>query len=423
MTALNNKSTRQGQALSGAFVMQSAVHGAAVGGGAPALGTDLDHLTGDADGDLLRRHRQDRGADGGVHQVDRGLVDARLQQPLIHRCGFPPGADDPHIGEGAPKGLLLHLEVPDMAAGHDDHKVLVGDGQIVADAGEVPADHLLRRGEQPGVGQLRPVVEHHRAEADGGQQGAQGLGDMSRAEQQGPLAHRQGQGDIPRRHGEARGPQGLGGILRQAAGNHALPVQQRRGGAVLRQHQPAGGAAVQQGQGPAGGLAPQGVLRRDKLKMGGNVAAADHADIPLRGLVQGELPDAGAALGQQLLAQLDAAALHRAAADGAHQAALRPHQHLCPGLPGGAAPVGDEGHQHRVPVLFHLVKQLGENLLHGVSSPSRPGSPPAATDARHPRPGRTWRRWGKSSDWGCGGGRTPPPCPYRSQNRAARRSC
>ena len=31
---LNNKSTRQGQALSGAFVMQSAVHGAAVGGGA-----------------------------------------------------------------------------------------------------------------------------------------------------------------------------------------------------------------------------------------------------------------------------------------------------------------------------------------------------------------------------------------------------
>ena len=144
-----------------------------------------------------------------------------------------------------PKGLLLHLEIPDMAAGHDDHKVLVGDGQIVADAGKVPADHLLRRGEQPGVGQLRPVVEHHRAEADGGQQGAQGLGDMSRAEQQGPLADGQRQGDIPRRHGEARGPQGLGGILRQTAGNHALPVQQRRGGAVLRQHQPAGGAAVQ----------------------------------------------------------------------------------------------------------------------------------------------------------------------------------
>ena len=34
-------------------------------------------------------------------------------------------------------------------------------------------------------------------------QGAQGLGDMPRAEQQGPLADGQGQGDIPRRHGEA----------------------------------------------------------------------------------------------------------------------------------------------------------------------------------------------------------------------------
>ena len=386
------------------------MHGAAVGGGAPALGTDLDHLTGDADGDLLRRHRQDGGADGGVHQVDGGLRDARLQQPLVHRRRFPPGADDPHIGEGAPEGLLLHLEIPDMAAGHDDHKVLVGDGQIVADAGEIPADHLLRRGEQPGVGQLRPVIEHHRAEADGGQQGAQGLGDMPRAEQQGPLTDGQRQGNIPRRHGEARGPQGLGGILRQAAGNHALPVQQRRGGAVrpqdqpagpgsgelgqrrsravLRQHQPPGGVLLQQSQGPAGGVVPQGVLRRDELEMGGNVAAADHTDVPLRGLVQGELPDAGAALVQQLPAQLDAAPLHRAAADGAHQAALRPHQHLCPGLPGRAAPVGDEGHQHRVPVLFHLVKQLGENLLHGVSSPSRPGSRPAGhPPAAAPGPG------------------------------------
>ena len=40
------------------------MHGAAVGGGPPALRPDLDHLSGDADGDLLRRYRQDGGADG-----------------------------------------------------------------------------------------------------------------------------------------------------------------------------------------------------------------------------------------------------------------------------------------------------------------------------------------------------------------------
>ena len=49
--------------------------------------------------------------------------------------------------------------------------------------GEAPADDLLRRGETArGVGQAPGwSVEHHRAEADGGQQGAQGLGDVARA--------------------------------------------------------------------------------------------------------------------------------------------------------------------------------------------------------------------------------------------------
>ena len=64
---MNNKSTRQGQALSGAFVMQSAVHGAAVGGGAPALGPDLDHLTGDAGGLMrLRKNEGERVGTGGA---------------------------------------------------------------------------------------------------------------------------------------------------------------------------------------------------------------------------------------------------------------------------------------------------------------------------------------------------------------------
>ena len=310
-----------------------------------------------------------------------------------------------------------------MAAGHDDHKVLLRHSEIVADAGEIPADHLLRRGEQGGIGQLRPVVEYHRAEVHRGQQRAQGLRNVSRAEQQRPLTDRQRQGDVSRCHGKARGPQGLGNILRQTAGSDGFLIQQRRSGAVLRQHQPPGGVLLQQSQSPAGGVVPQGVLRRNELEMGRDVAAANHADILLRGLVQGKLPDAGAALVQQLPAQLDAASLHRAAADGTHQAAFGSHQHLCSSLPGGAAPVGDQRHQHRVPALLHLVKQLGKNLLHDVIPFSRPPSPPAATDARHPRPGRTWRRWGKSSGWDCAGERTPPPCPYRSRNTAARRSC
>ena len=293
------------------------VHGAAVGGGAPALGPGLDHLTGDADGDLLRRHRQDGGADGGVHQVDGGLGNARLQQPLVHRSRFPPGADDPHIGEGAPKGLLLHLEVPDMAAGHDDHKVLVGDGQIVADAGEIPADHLLRRGEQPGIGQLRPVIEHHRAEADGGQQGAQGLGDMPRAEQQGPLTDGQRQGNIPRRHGEARGPQGLGGILRQTAGNHALPVQQRRGGAVRPQDQPAGLGSGELGQRRFQHAPPEGILWGDELKQHRYIPAAGHAEAVRPGLRQGEVLYLGTPLLQQGQGQQLGLPLYLPTADGA----------------------------------------------------------------------------------------------------------
>ena len=92
------------------------MHGAAVGGGPPALRPDLDHLSGDADGDLLRRHRQDGGADGGVHQGDGLLRNARLPKPLVHRRGFATGADDSHIGKVPPQHLVLHLEVPHMAA-------------------------------------------------------------------------------------------------------------------------------------------------------------------------------------------------------------------------------------------------------------------------------------------------------------------
>ena len=83
-----------------------------------------------------------------------------------------------------------------------------------------------------------------------------------------------------------------------------------------------------------------------------------------------------------------------------------------------------EGHDKplKYPLIFTVCDALIINKIDVIPF-SRPPSPPAATDARHPRPGRTWRRWGKSSTWDCAGERTPPPCPYRSRNTAARRSC
>ena len=159
---------------------------------APALCPAQDHLPGDADGDLCRCHRTDGGADGGVDLCDGFLRDARLPQPPVHGGGLGAGADDPHIGKRPTEDLLLHLEVVHMAVGHDDHEVLLRHREVVLDGGEVPTDDLLRRGEELAGGQLRAAVEHHRAEAHRYQQGAQGLRDVARPEQQRPLSDGQG---------------------------------------------------------------------------------------------------------------------------------------------------------------------------------------------------------------------------------------
>ena len=45
--------------------------------------------------------RQDGNADGGVHQGDGLLRNARLPEPLVHRRGLRQEADDSHIGKGS----------------------------------------------------------------------------------------------------------------------------------------------------------------------------------------------------------------------------------------------------------------------------------------------------------------------------------
>jgi len=62
----------------------------------------------------------------------------------------------------------------------------------------------------------------------------------------------------------------------------------------------------------------------------------------------------------------DLVRLYRAAADGAAQQARLTHQHLGASPAGSGAVVGNDGAQHRIMVLFHLIEQGGENVVHGV---------------------------------------------------------
>ena len=62
----------------------------------------------------------------------------------------------------------------------------------------------------------------------------------------------------------------------------------------------------------------------------------------------------------------DLVRLYRAAADGAAQQARLTHQHLGASPAGSGAVVGNDGAQHRIIVLFHLIEQGGENVVHGV---------------------------------------------------------
>ena len=157
--------------------------------------------------------------------------------------------------------------------------------------------------------------------------------------------------------------------LRKISPQQTLRPQQSAAAAVLPQHQPAplmGGEPLCQGRGQR---LPRRILRRDELEMGRHVAAAHHADIAAGGGggVQQKIVDGRALLLQQGHGHLLAAALYGSAADGTGEPSIGTHQHLRAALPGSAARCVDQRHQHRVPVLLHLIKQLCKDLIHSFS--------------------------------------------------------
>ena len=68
--------------------------------------------------------------------------------------------------------------------------------------------------------------------------------------------------------------------------------------------------------------------------------------------------------GQQRPGQLNGPQFHRAAADGAGEQTLRPHQHLAARAAGGRAVIPHDGGQHGVLLLFPLVEQGLEDVVH-----------------------------------------------------------
>ena len=89
-------------------------------------------------------------------------------------------------------------------------------------------------------------------------------------------------------------------------------------------------------------------------------AAADHAQILDLVFMQPEVLKVGAARPEELLGHLLTAVFHRAAADGATQAALSGDDHPRPGSPWGGATAGHHGDQHCVLAAGQGVAQGGK---------------------------------------------------------------
>ena len=278
--------------------------------------------------------------------MDKGdllLGNARLPQALVHKGRFLPGADDAHIGRLAPQHLHLRLKVVLMAVGHDDHIVLRRQRQVVADAVKVAADGPVRLGKMLRRGKARPIIHHHGTEANRPQQRRQRTSDMSRAEDDRALPHRQRQGE------------------------HALARLRRLGdmgrGAVQRQHQPDGHTVTHAAQHLRRQRVPDAIRQPGGSEQHRHIAAAGHAQLTVTGELE-VIQGVHVLTGQQRPGQLNGPQLHRAAADGAGEQTLRPHQHLAARAAGGRAVIPHDGGQHGVLLLFPLVEQGLEDVVH-----------------------------------------------------------
>ena len=304
------------------------------------------------------------------------LSDAGLPQQRVDAGGLGTGADDADVGVLSPQHLLLHHKIVAVAVGHDHHIVLAVNGDGIRNVLHIAAHHRVGGGKALLGHQLRPVVHHCHPEAHRDQQGTQGKRAVTGAEQDGPLADGQGVGKV-RTVGIGR-------------------IRQGRRAAVQCQHQPSRlpqGDAVQH---VACQLPPLRVIGGDELHVHRHVAAADHADILHLVAMEPVLMDGAAAFLQQRFGLGDGIALHRAAADGAAQQSLFTHQHLGAAAPRRRAVIGDDGAQHRVVMLFHLIKQGGKYTVHSgcsfssVDSVGRSGIVPACHRSRPKR-----RLWGR----------------------------
>ncbi|CAN3973892.1 Putative osmoprotectant uptake system permease protein yehW, partial [Dysosmobacter welbionis] len=194
-----------------------------------------DHLCGHGHGNLLRRLGADGQTDGSVKAGVLLVCEPRRQQPLPAQGQLPLGANAAQVFGAAAQHLSQHLVVRLMAPGHHHHIVLRRHRHLFGQPGEVPAEGLLCFGEQRRVRELRPVVVHHGAEAQGSQHRHQGLRHMSAAEEIGPpgLHHRDGQPlpgkdrlipaqelQLLRQDIQMTGP----GPVCQAHGRHLLPL-------------------------------------------------------------------------------------------------------------------------------------------------------------------------------------------------------
>ena len=283
-----------------------------------------------------------------MHKGDGLIGDACVPQPLVDKGRLFAGADDAHVGRLVLQHLHLRLEIVLVAVGHDNHIVLRLHSEVVADAGEVAADDLVRLGKPLPRGKLGAVVKNHRSKPHTAQQRHQCLGDVPRAKDQRPLSD--------------------GQLHCKAFCLNSIFIHQIGHGPVQRLHQPAHRAGTDPPQHLRRQCIPRPIAAGNTAEVDGHIAAADHTGALLAAIAaQPELPrHAVGTVSQHLPGDGNGPPLHGAAADGTGQQTVAAHQHLAARTSGRGSVVPDDGGQHRVLSLLPLVPQRLKNGIHRV---------------------------------------------------------